>query len=64
MQYLINRWTYKLQTLQVHRSYDEEDTGQHKAKVKSEKMYLLVNVSPPEPLDVATSNFADGLVRS
>ena len=33
-------------------------------KVKSEIMYFLVNASPPKPLDVATSNFADALVRS
>ena len=26
-------------------------------------MYFLVNVSPPNPLDIATSNFADALVR-
>ena len=25
---------------------------------------FLVNVSPPKPLDVATSNFANALVRS
>ena len=25
-------------------------------------MYFLVNASPPKPLDVATSNFADALV--
>ena len=27
-------------------------------------MYFFVNASPPKPLDVATSNFADVLVRS
>ena len=27
-------------------------------------MYFLVNASPPKPLEVATSNFADALVRS
>ena len=27
-------------------------------------MYFLVNASPPKPLDLATSNFADALVRS
>ena len=27
-------------------------------------MYFLVNASPTTPLDVATSNFADALVRS
>ena len=27
-------------------------------------MYFLVNASPPKPLYVATSNFADALVRS
>ena len=27
-------------------------------------MYFLVNASPPKPLDVAASNFADALVRS
>ena len=26
-------------------------------------MYFLVNASPPKPLDVATSNFTDALVR-
>ena len=32
-------------------------------KVKGEIVYFLVNASPPKPLDVATSNFADALVR-
>ena len=27
-------------------------------------MYFLVNTTPPKPLDVTTSNFADALVRS
>ena len=27
-------------------------------------MYFLVNASPPKPLNVAISNFADALVRS
>ena len=27
-------------------------------------MYFLVNASPPKLLDVATSNFADALVKS
>ena len=27
-------------------------------------MYFLVNASPPKPLDAATSDFADALVRS
>ena len=27
-------------------------------------MYFLAYASPPKPLDVATSNFADALVRS
>ena len=27
-------------------------------------MYFLVNTSPPKPLDAATSNYADALVRS
>ena len=26
-------------------------------------MYFLVNASPPKPLYVATSNFADALIR-
>ena len=30
-----------------------------KVNVKDEIMYFLVNASPPKPLDVATSNFAD-----
>ena len=65
MLFLFNRWTKQLQTLQVHRSYDEEDTG-HRfvfVKVKIEIMYVLVNASPKR-LDVATSNFADALVSS
>ena len=33
-------------------------------KVKSEIMYFLVNASPPKSFDVATSKFADALVRS
>ena len=32
-------------------------------KVKGEIMYFLVNASPPKQLDIATSNFADALVR-
>ena len=54
----------------MHRSYDVEDTGQYFLfvfdlnKVKGEIMYFLVNTSPPKPLDVATSNFVDALVRS
>ena len=32
-------------------------------KVKGEIMHFLVNTSPPKPLDLATSNFADALVR-
>ena len=35
-----------------------------KVKVRGEIMYFLVNASPPKPLGVATSNFADTLVRS
>ena len=35
-----------------------------KVKVKGEIMYFLVNASPPKPLDLATSNFADAFVRS
>ena len=27
-------------------------------------MYFLVYASPPKPLDIATSNFSDALVRS
>ena len=55
----------------MHRSYDEEDTGQRfvfvldlRSRSKSEIMYLLINASPPIRLDVATSNFADALVSS
>ena len=33
-------------------------------KDKSEIMYVLVNASPPKLLEIATSNFADALVRS
>ena len=32
-------------------------------KVKGKLMFFLVNASPPKQLDVATSNFADALVR-
>ena len=28
MHFLLNRWTYQLQTLLVHSSYDVENTGQ------------------------------------
>ena len=50
----------------MHRSYYVEDTGQHfvLVKVNIEIMYFLVNASPPKPLDVATSNFAESLVSS
>ena len=50
----------------MHRSYDVEDNGQRFAFVKgqSELMYFLVNASPPNSFDVATSNFADALIRS
>ena len=54
-------WTKQLQTLQVHRSSDVEDTGP-KVEYKSEIMYFLVNASPR--LDVAALNFADALVSS
>ena len=69
MHFLLNCWTWQLQTLQVHRSFDVEDTGQCFAfvidlriLVKKELMYFFVNASPPKWLDVATSNFADVLV--
>ena len=62
MHFLLNRWTLQLQTLQVHRSYDVEHTGQRfvsvLVNVKSEIMYFLVNASPPKLLDVETYNFA------
>ena len=55
----------------MHRSYDEEDTGQrflfvHDLRLRSKVkiMYFLVNASPPKRLDVATSNFADALNSS
>ena len=52
----------------MHRSYDVEDKGQRFVLLlilrSSEIMYFLVNASPPKQLDVATSNFADALVRS
>ena len=55
----------------MHKSYDVGDTGQRfmfvldlRSRSKSEIMYFLVNAFPPKPLDVATSNFADTLVRS
>ena len=71
--FLVNTFPPKLldiakQALQMHRSYDVEDTGQRcmfvievKVKVKGEIMYLLANASPPQPLNIATSNFADAL---
>ena len=31
-----------------------------KVKVKDQRMYFLVNVSPPKGLDVETSNFVAG----
>ena len=47
-------------------SHDIEGTEQYfvydldpKVKVKGQIMYLLVNVSPPKPLNVSTSNVAD-----
>ena len=51
----------------MHRSYDVEDTGQLFVLVldlRSMSKVLLVNASPPKPLDVASSIFADALVRS
>ena len=47
-------------------SYDVMYNGQRFVfiKVKSELMYFLVNASPPKLFNVATSNFADALVRS
>ena len=47
----------------MYRSYDVEDTGQRFVFVL-EIMYFLVNAFPPKRLDVATSNFADALIRS
>ena len=43
----------------MHRSYGEEDTRQ----LFGEIMYFPVNASPPKPLDVAKSYFADALLR-
>ena len=46
-----------LQTLQVNRSAYVEGTGQHLCDLDplGQRMYFLVNVSPPKPLDIATS---------
>ena len=69
MHFLLNHCTKHFQTLQVHRSYDVEDTEQWFVRVldlrsrsKVKCVYFLVNASP-KPLDRATSNFADALVR-
>ena len=64
MHLLLNRWTYQLQTLQVHRSHDVDVPGNvlcdlTKVKVNGQIMDFLVNKSPPKPLDMSTSNFAD-----
>ena len=57
--------------LQVHRSYDVEDTEQRfmfvldltsRSKSNIVHLYFLVNASP-KPLEIATSNFADALAR-
>ena len=66
MPFPLNRWTLQLQTLHVHRSYNVENTGQRFAfvlDIKVEIMYFIVNASPPKPFEIATSNFADALVR-
>ena len=52
MQFLLNCWTYQLQTLQVHRSYDVEVLG------NIQIIYFLVNASPPKLLHVETSKSA------
>ena len=47
----------------MNRSHDVEGSGDilcdldPTVKVKGQKMYFLVNVSPPKRLDVAISNF-------
>ena len=62
MHLLLNHWTQQLQNLQVHRSNDVGVLGNISCdlvvKVKGQIMFVLVNTSPPELLDVATSNFA------
>ena len=66
MHFPLNRSTSQLQTLQVHRSYDVENTGQRFVfvlDIKGEKMYFFVNASPPKPLEIAISNFAGAFVR-
>ena len=54
----------------MHRSYEVEDTGQPFVFIldlrSTSKLnnVLFVNASPSKRLDVATSNFADALIRS
>ena len=49
----------------MHRSYDVEDAGQcfvFVLDLRTKSKVRNANASPPKPLDVATSNFADALV--
>ena len=65
MNFHLNRWTSS--SFKLCRCIgDVNDTGQRFMFVLdlSEIIYFLENESPPKPLDVATSNFADNLVRS
>ena len=63
--HLLNHWPYQLQTLQVHRAHNVEgnDSCDLDPSFRSNQL-LLVNAFPPKPLDIATSNCADALVRS
>ena len=65
MHLLLNRCTYQLKSLQVHRSRDVHvDVPGNvlcdltKAKVNDQIMYFLINASLPKPLNVSTSTFA------
>ena len=57
-----------ISTLQVHRSFDEEGSGQYVIEPwyqcqgqRSNNVFLLVNEIPPKLLNIAISNFADAL---
>ena len=47
MHLLLNHWMLQLQTLQLHRSLDIGGDEQHFLWRQNQKMYFLVNASPP-----------------
>ena len=63
MHLLINRWTKKPQILQVHRSHGVEGTGHHYLRTgpqsEGQRMYYLLNISLPKPVDKASINFVE-----